>query len=180
MQPLYCHRLYILTTKCYHWPASDISPAGYDRQDLESTRIQSCNLDWAINNWFPEGMHCQEQLAMTLGCRGQLHVSCLFTCFNISSSKFYITLHTFRAYILCKAYDIQSPWKYFPYTLFWTLIRQLPRMVRFKKDVIAWCFTHKSKCVIYLTVGDHCRVFPLHRMNERVDTAVVIWCWTSG
>ena len=33
------------------------------------------------------------------------------------SSNFYITLHTFRAYILCKAYDIQSPWKYFSYTL---------------------------------------------------------------
>ena len=43
--------------------------------------------------------------------------TCLFTCFKISSSKFYITLHTFREYILCKAYDIQSPWKYFPYTL---------------------------------------------------------------
>ena len=61
-----------------------------------------------------------------------------------------------------------------------TLIRHLPRMVRIKKDVIARCLTHKSKCVIYLTVGDQCRVFLLHRMYERVDTAVVIWCWTSG
>ena len=32
----------------------------------------------------------------------------------------------------------------------------------------------------YLTVGDRCRVFPLHRMYELVDTAVEIWCWTSG
>ena len=57
---------------------------------------------------------------MTLGSRGQLPVSrptCLYTCFKvISSSKFYITLHIFRAYVLCKAYDIQSPWKYFPNT----------------------------------------------------------------
>ena len=105
---------------------------------------------------------------MTLGSRGQLPVSrptCLFTCFKlISSSKFYITLHIFRAYILCKAYDIQSPWKYFR-----TLIRYLLRMVRFKKDVIARCLTHKSKCVIYLTVGDRCRVFPLHRIYKLVD-----------
>ena len=52
---------------------------------------------------------------MTLDSRGQLHVSkptCLFTCFKI----FDITLHIFRAYILCKAYDIQSPCKYFPNT----------------------------------------------------------------
>ena len=48
------------------------------------------------------------------------------------------------------------------------------KLVRFKKDVIARCLTHKSKCVIYLTVGDRCRVFPLHRMYEHVDTAVVI------
>ena len=61
-----------------------------------------------------------------------------------------------------------------------TLIRHLPRMVRIKKDVIPRCFTHKNKCVIYLIVGDRCRVFPLHRMYESVDTAVVIWCWTSG
>ena len=47
-------------------------------------------------------------------------------------------------------------------------------MVQFKKDVLAWCLTHKSNCVIYLTVGDQCRVFPLHRMYERVDTAVII------
>ena len=46
------------------------------------------------------------------------------------------------------------------------LIRYLLRMVRFKKDVIPWCLAHQSKCVIYLTVGDHCRVFPLHRMYE--------------
>ena len=45
-------------------------------------------------------------------------------------------------------------------------------MVRFKKDVIAQYLTHKSKGVIYLTVGDHCRVFPSHRMYECVDTAV--------
>ena len=62
---------------------------------------------------------------------------------------------------------------------FRTLIRYLLRMVRFKKDVIARYLTHKSKCVIYLTVRDRCGVFPLHRMYERVDTAVVIWCWTS-
>ena len=53
---------------------------------------------------------------MTIGGRGQLPVSrptCLFTCFKlISSSKFYITLHIFTAYILCKAYDIQSTWTY--------------------------------------------------------------------
>ena len=30
--------------------------------------------------------------------------------------QIYVTLHIFRAYILCKAYDIQSPWKYFPNT----------------------------------------------------------------
>ena len=42
--------------------------------------------------------------------------TCLFTCFKISSSKFYITLHIFRACILCKACDIQSPWKYFSNT----------------------------------------------------------------
>ena len=47
-------------------------------------------------------------------------------------------------------------------------------MVWSKKDVIAQCLTQKSKCVIYLTVGDRCRVFPLHKMYERVDTAVVI------
>ena len=57
------------------------------------------------------------------------------------------------------------------------LIRYL--MVQLKKDVIPWCLAHKSKCVIYLTVGDRCRVFPLHGMYERVDSAVVIWCWTS-
>ena len=54
----YWHRLHILTTKCYHWPAGDIPPAGYDRQALESTQKQSSNLcipDWLINNWFPEG-----------------------------------------------------------------------------------------------------------------------------
>ena len=115
---------------------------------------------------------------MTLGSRGQLHVSrptCLFTCFKMSSSKFYNTLHIFRAYILCKAYDVQSPWKYFPNT--YTRIRYLLRMVLFKKDVIA--VSYNNKCVIYLTVGDCCRVFPLHRMYELVDTAVVIWCWTS-
>ena len=47
-------------------------------------------------------------------------------------------------------------------------------MVQFKKDTIARCFTHKSKCVIYLwvTVGEHCRVFPLHRMyNSLVPRA---------
>ena len=58
-------------------------------------------------------------------------------------------------------------------------VRYLLRMVRFKKDVISQYLTHKSKCVIYLTVGDRCRVFPLHRMYECVDTAVVIWYWTS-
>ena len=86
-------------------------------------------------------------ISYDLGSRGQPHVSrptCLFTCFKTSSSKFYITLHTFTAYILWKAYDIQIPWKYFPYTLFRTLIRQLPRMARFKKDVIAWC-KHNGK-----------------------------------
>ena len=65
-------------------------------------------------------------------------------------------------------------------SIFRTLIRYLLRMVWFKKDVIVWGLTHKSKCVIYLTAGDHCRVFPLHRMYECVDTAVVIWRWTSG
>ena len=91
--------------------------------------------------------------------------------FKRSSSKFYIALHIFRAYILCKAYDIQTPW-----SISQKLIRYLLRMVRFKKDVIARCLTHKSKCVIYLTVGDCCRFFPLHRMYEHVNTAVVIWC----
>ena len=65
-------------------------------------------------------------------------------------------------------------------SIFQTLTQHFPRMVQFNKDVIARCLTHKSKCVIYLTLGDKCRVFPLHRMYERVDTAVVIWCWTSG
>ena len=114
---------------------------------------------------------------MTLGSRGQLHVfrpvaTCLLTCFKRSSSKFYITLHIFRAYILCKAYGIQSPRKYFPNTF----TSSQDGMVQ----VIAQCLTHKSKRVIYLTVGDHCRVFPLYRMYECVDNAVVIWCWTSG
>ena len=56
-----------------------------------------------------------------------------------------------------------------------TLLRYLLRMVRFKKDVIARCLTHKSKYAIYLTVVGffHCRGC------ERVDSAVVIWCWTS-
>lgn len=40
----------------------------------------------------------------------------------------------------------------------------LPTMVQLEKNVIAWCLTHKSKCVIYLTVGDGCGVFLLHRM----------------
>ena len=57
------------------------------------------------------------QLAMTLGSRGQLHVSVFIYLFQNIIKQIYITLHTFRAYILCKAYDIQSPWKYFPYTL---------------------------------------------------------------
>ena len=29
-------------------------------------------------------------------------------------------------------------------------------------------YTHNSKCVIYLTVGDRCRVFPLHRIYKLV------------
>ena len=64
--------------------------------------------------------------------------------------------------------------------IFRTLIRYLLKIVRFKKDVIARSLTHNSKCVIYLTVGDRCRIFPLHRMYELVDTAVVIWYWTLG
>ena len=39
-------------------------------------------------------------------------------------------------------------------SIFQTLIRYLLKMVRFKKDVIARCLTHNSKCVIYLTVDD--------------------------
>ena len=65
--------------------------------------------------------------------------------------------------------------KYFPNT--YTMSSQ-EGMVQ--EGLIARCLTHNSKCVIYLTVGDRCRVFPLHRMYELVDTAVVIWCWTSG
>ena len=56
-------------------------------------------------------------------------------------------------------------------SVFQTLIQYLLRMVRFKKDVIARCLSHKSKCAVYLTVVG---------LNERVDTAVVIWCWTLG
>ena len=39
-----------------------------------------------------------------------------------------------------------------------TLLRYLLRMVWFKKDVIARCLTHKSKCAIYLTIVEffHC------------------------
>ena len=114
---------------------------------------------------------------MTLGSRGQLPVSrptCLFTCFKlISSSKFYITLHIFRAYILCKAYDIQSPWKYFPNT--YTQVGMVQEGCDCTVHVL-----HTGTSIIYLTVGDRCRVFPLHRLYEHVDTAVVIWCWTSG
>ena len=62
-------------------------------------------------------------------------------------------------------------------SIFRTLILKL---VRFKKDVILHGVLHTGARIIYLTVGDRCRVFPLHRMYERVDTAVVIWCWTSG
>ena len=105
-------------------------------------------------------------------------------------------LHRLRAYLLVSKYhqaNFTSHCIYSEHTfcakhmtfkvhgsIFRTLIRYLLRMVRFKKDVIAQCLTHNSKCVIYLTVGDRCRVFPLHRMYELVDTAVVIWCWTSG
>ena len=71
----YWHQLYIGTAKCYHWLASKILPAGYDRQDHE--------------------------LTTTVGSRGQLHVYvCAYTsssftshcvhtiCFKILSSNF--------------------------------------------------------------------------------------------
>ena len=118
------------------------------------------------------------ELPCLLLCRGQLHVSrptCLFTCFKMSSSKFTLhciySEHTFCAKLM--TFEVHG-------NIFQTFIRYLLRMVWFKEDVIAQCLRHNSKCVIYLTVGDCCRVFPLHRMYELVDTAVVIWCWTSG
>ena len=133
----YWHRLHIVATKCYHWP---VHLQDNDRHDLESTRNLSCNLwipDWVINNW---------QLAMTLGSRGQLHVStptCLFTCFKISSSKFYITLHIFRF--------VQSIWHSKFIEVFSKHLHDIfPGWYR----SITWCLTHKNKCVIYLTVGD--------------------------
>ena len=58
---------------------------------------------------------------MTLGSRGQLHVSRPIRAYLLVS-KYHqanFTSHCIfsgRAYILCKAYDIQSPWKYFPNT----------------------------------------------------------------
>ena len=42
------------------------------------------------------------------------------------------------------------------------------------------CVLHTGASVIYLTVGDQCSFLLLHRMYERVDTAVAIWCWTSS
>ena len=39
-------------------------------------------------------------------------------------------------------------------------------------------YTQEQVC--YFTVGDCCRVFLLHTMYEGVETAVIIWCWTSG
>ena len=77
-----------------------------------------------------------------------MHLSRPTCAYKISSSKFYITLHIFRAYILCKAYDIQSPWKYFPNTY---MISSQDGTVQ-EGDVIARCLTHKSKCAIFLTV----------------------------
>ena len=48
---------------------------------------------------------------MTLGSRGQLHVSRPATCLLVS--KFHQANLHHIVYILCKAYDIQSQWKYF-------------------------------------------------------------------
>ena len=92
---------------------------------------------------------------MNLGSKGQLHVSrpiyVLIYLFRIIKQIFtshcIYSEHTFCAkHVTFKVY--------FPNTY---TIRYLLMMVRFKKDVIAWCLTHKSKCVIYLTVGDRCR-----------------------
>ena len=113
---------------------------------------------------------------MTLGSRGQLHVSrptCLLILLVSNFIKqIYITLHIS---ILYKAYDIQSPWKYFPNTY---MISSQDGLVQEGCDCTV-SYTQEQVCHLYLTACDCCRVFPLHRMYERVDTAVVIWCWTS-
>ena len=77
--------------------------------------------------------------------------------------QFYIALHTSRAYTLCKAYEIHSPWKYFPTLNTYTTLSQDGTIQERCDSTVS----HKSKCVIYVTV---------YRMYERLETAVIIWC----
>ena len=162
--------LHMIATKCYHWPVH-LQNSNY--HNLESTQNQSCNLwipDWVINELISGG-HCQKQLAMTLDSRGQLRVSRPIRAYSKYIIKQILhriySEHTFCANMTFKVHG----------SILRTLLRYLLRMVWFKKDVIARCLTHKSKCAIYLTVVEffHCKGC----IYEHVDSAVVIWCWTS-
>ena len=85
----------------------------------------------------------------------------------------------FNPTLLSKAYTLHAKQVTFKvYILvFWTLnyvISSQDGTVR--EDVIARCCTHKSECVISLSVI----VVGSFYYYDGIEMAVIIWCWTSG
>ena len=104
----------------------------------------------ALNYWWP-------QWQSNTGCSIKVHVMVHVLVSenvkkNFSSYSFALPNKTYLAWCPAPNYDSTFCAKYMTFkvheSIFRTLIRYLFRMVQFKKDVIAWCVTHKSKCVI--------------------------------